>query len=229
MQVAVDSISIPAIHYHGSRRRVLKVLLVLLDLDQNVTALVLGRAYEVAAGVRVERLLLRLQIIQVKFWVIPCCARVRYLQLQVIFVVVVVGLMGWGRTTVEHYIWILLLKWTDLTVDRCILSEPVPIIEKQTLSLLLEAWRLVLVVQRIQTLIILRSISCILCCCASTRCWIRTWSQSCWIGCCLLSFSQGVSIHFWLLSYYVQHAILQCLLIFWKEVLLPWIVTNGWI
>ena len=67
VQVAVDSISIPAIHYHGSRRRVLKVLLVLLDLDQNVTALVLGRAYEVAAGVRVERLLLRLQIIQVKF------------------------------------------------------------------------------------------------------------------------------------------------------------------
>ena len=139
MQVAVDSNAIPPIHHHGPWRRVLVLLLVLLHLDQNVTALILGRTKVVTARLRVERLLLRMHIIKVKLRVIACSAGVSYLKVQVILVVVVVGLLRRGRTTIEHDIRILLLKRTDLAVGCGVLRQPVPIIEEQTLSLLLES------------------------------------------------------------------------------------------
>lgn len=46
------------------------------------------------------------------------------------------------------------------------------------------------------------------------------------VGCRLLTLPQHVSVHPWLLSYYVEHTILECLFVFGEEVLLPRVVAN---
>lgn len=62
--------------------------------------------------------------------------------------------------------------------------------------------------------------------CSSASIWHVSWSLALTFT---LAVTQDVSIHSWLLSYYVEHAVLQCLFVFREEVLLPRVVADVWV
>jgi hypothetical protein len=127
--------------------------------------------------------------------------------------------LAWGCGAVQANVRVARMDGHHFGVGGRVLRTSMSIIENEALSLLLKARCLILVVQSILTLSILRrSITRVLDRRSGAR--IRE------IGRGVPGISQSLPIHFWPLSYYVEHAILEGLLVFREEVLLPGIVAD---
>lgn len=124
-----------------------------------------------------------------------------------------------GGSTVQANVRVARMDRHHFGVGGRVLRTSMSMIENEALGLLLKSRCLVLVVQSILTLSILRrSITRVLDCRSGAR--IREVSRG------VPGISQSLSIHFWPLSDYVEHAILEGLLVFREEVLLPGIVAH---